>query len=199
MAMKQSNYFEELNSIDVSEHIEKKGKFSYLSWPFAVEQLGKLHPNASWNVEMFEEDGKKVPFMSTECGYFVQVTVYVPTDDGTAVAKTQIHPVLDNRNKPIDTPTAYDINTSIMRCLVKCIALHGLGLYIYAGEDLPLTLPEPDEAIVERLDIAAADGKETFLAAWKEVKPAQRKLMTKDMMDGWKRVSESVHTGETDA
>ena len=50
---------------------------------------------------------------------------------------SQIHPVLDARNKPIEMPSAFDINTSIQRCLVKAIALHGLGLYIYAGEDLP--------------------------------------------------------------
>lgn len=194
------NYFEELNNINVAEHVEKKGKFSYLSWPFAVEQLGKLHPAASWQIEMFDTaDGLKQPFMATECGYFVQVTVYVPNDEGMAVAKTQIHPVLDNKNRPIDTPSAFDINTSIQRCLVKAIALHGLGLYIYSGEDLPFSAQVPDEAVVERLDIAAAEGKDVFLAAWKNVPAAQRKLMTTEMMDGWKRVSETVKTGETDA
>lgn len=50
---------------------------------------------------------------------------------------SQIHPVLDGKNRPLAEPTAFDINTSIQRCLVKAIALHGLGLYIYAGEDLP--------------------------------------------------------------
>lgn len=53
------------------------------------------------------------------------------------VTLSQIHPVLDHRNKPIQQPNAFDINTSIQRCLVKAIALHGLGLYVYAGEDLP--------------------------------------------------------------
>ena len=53
------------------------------------------------------------------------------------VTLSQIHPVLDGKNRPIFEPTAFDINTSIQRCLVKAIALHGLGLYVYAGEDLP--------------------------------------------------------------
>lgn len=125
--MKQ-NSFEQLYKVDVSGHVEKKNGFSYVSWPFAVAELRKRHPDARWEVVRF--DGK--PYMQTECGYFVEVAVTV---DG--VTLSQIHPVLDHRNKPIQQPSAFDINTSIQRCLVKAIALHGLGLYVYAGEDLP--------------------------------------------------------------
>lgn len=122
------NYFAELAKVNVKAHVEKKGQFSYLSWPFAVQELGKIDHTATWEVKRF--DG--MPFCKTDCGYFVEVAV---TCKG--VIKSQIHPVLDARNKPIQQPTAFDINTSIQRCLVKAIALHGLGLYIYAGEDLP--------------------------------------------------------------
>src|SRR6187431_1992624 len=73
-----------------------------------------------------------LPYLKTDCGYFVEVEVTVE-----GVRLSQIHPVLDARNKPIEMPSAFDINTSIQRCLVKAIALHGLGLYVYAGEDLP--------------------------------------------------------------
>jgi hypothetical protein len=69
-----------------------------------------------------------------------------------AVTLSQIHPVLDSKNRPILAPTAFDINTSIQRCLVKAIALHGLGLYIYAGEDLPAT---SDEARAEEKPVAS--------------------------------------------
>jgi hypothetical protein len=117
------NSFAKLNAINVSEHIEKKGQFSYLSWPFAVAQLRLADPAASWEVRRF--DG--LPYQATEAGVFVEV----------AVTLSQIHPVLDSRNNPIASPTAFDINTSIQRALVKAIALHGLGLYIYAGEDIP--------------------------------------------------------------
>ena len=71
----------------------------------------------------------------TECGYFVDVWVEVE-----GISLSQIHPVLDNRNDPIEKPNAFQINTSLQRALAKAIALHGLGLYIFAGEDLP----EPD-------------------------------------------------------
>jgi len=120
--------FETLLQLNVNEHVEKKGQFSYLSWTWAVQELRKAAPSATW--EVIKYDNK--PFCKTECGYFVEVSVTV---DG--VTLSQIHPVLDNRNAPIAQPNAFQINTSIQRCLVKAIALHGLGIYIYAGEDLP--------------------------------------------------------------
>ena len=129
---KTTNYFTELDRVDVTKHIQKKGRFSYLSWTYAVRELKKLHPTATWHIH--EHDG--VPFIKTECGYFVKVTVIV-----NDIEATQIHPVLDNYNKTIDTPNAFEINTSIQRCLVKAIALHGLGIHIYAGEDLPPSPP----------------------------------------------------------
>ena len=120
--------FKTLNNLNVSEHVEKKGGFSYLSWTWAVSELRKAAPTATWEVIKFNG----VPFCKTECGYFVEVAVTVE-----GITLSQIHPVLDNRNKTLQSPDAFQINTSIQRCLVKAIALHGLGLYIYAGEDLP--------------------------------------------------------------
>ena len=126
------NHFASLNAINVNEHIEKKGGFSYLSWPFAVAQLRLADPTATWEVRRFNG----LPFLVTEAGVFVEVAVTVQ-----GITLSQIHPVLDGRNRPLLAPTAFDINSSLMRCLVKAIALHGLGLYIYAGEDLPQPLP----------------------------------------------------------
>lgn len=120
--------FARLNAINVNEHVEKKGGFSYLSWPYAVTQLRLADPSATWEVRRF--DG--LPYLASEVGVFVEVAVTV---QGTTLS--QIHPVLDGRNRPLVAPTSFDINSSIQRCLVKAIALHGLGLYIYAGEDLP--------------------------------------------------------------
>jgi hypothetical protein len=122
------NAFARLNQVNVSANIEKKGDFSYLSWPFAVAQLRLADPEASWEVRRFGG----MPYLRTEVGYFVEGVVTVQ-----GVTLSQIHPVLDSKNRPLAEPTAFDINTSIQRCLVKAIALHGLGLYIYAGEDLP--------------------------------------------------------------
>jgi hypothetical protein len=125
----KDNYFLDLSKVDVTKHVEKKGAFSYLSWPFAVSQLRQFDPTATWEVKRF--DG--LPYLACELGVFVEVAVTVQ-----GVILSQIHPVLDSKNRPIVAPTSFDINTSIQRCLVKAIALHGLGLTVYAGEDLPL-------------------------------------------------------------
>jgi hypothetical protein len=127
------NSFARLYALNVNDHVEKKGGFSYLSWPYAVAQLRLADPNATWEVRRF--DG--LPYLATEAGVFVEVAVTY-----AGVTLSQIHPVLDSRNRPLMAPNSFEINTSIQRCLVKAIALHGLGLYIYAGEDLPQPLPE---------------------------------------------------------
>ena len=133
MATKKINTFETLNKVDVSRFTEKKGQFNYLSWAHAVRELLKVCPEATWEVHLFDNaDGTKQPYMKNGTGSYVQVSVNV---DG--VVRSQIHPVLDHRNQPIENANAFQINTSIQRCLAKAIALHGLGLYIFAGEDLP--------------------------------------------------------------
>ncbi len=116
--------FDRLSKIDCSKYTEKKGKFSYLSWCFAVQELLKIAPEATWE--------------------FTEPTVY---QDGTMMVWCNINaegitrsaylPVMDNRNQPIAKPNAFQVNTAQQRCLAKAISLLGLGLYIYAGEDLP--------------------------------------------------------------
>lgn len=137
MESHDNNPFRKLFNMNVAAHIEKKGQFSYLSWPFAVAQLRLVDPTATWEVRRFEG----LPYLMTDAGVFVEVAVTV-----AGVTLSQIHPVLDARNRPLMTPTSFDINTSIQRCLVKAIALHGLGLSIYAGEDLPDLDAAPEEA-----------------------------------------------------
>ena len=148
MKASNDNYFVELSKVNVNEHVERKGQFSYLSWPFAVSQLRQFDPTATWVVQRFAG----LPFLNTEAGCFVEVSVTVKE-----VTLSQIHPVLDSKNRPILAPTAFDINTSIQRCLVKAIALHGLGLYIYAGEDLPTSddaKPEAKPVVAEVKPVA---------------------------------------------
>lgn len=123
-----TNYFAALSAVNVSEHVEKKGQFNYLSWPYAVAQLRMFDETATWQIQRF--DG--LPFLTTDYGTFVEVAVTVK-----GVTLSQLHPVLDSKNRPLLAPSAFEINTSIQRCLVKAIALHGLGLSVYAGEDLP--------------------------------------------------------------
>lgn len=130
-----TNYFTALAEVDCSKHTEKKAGFTYLSWAFAVKELLARHPDATWKVY---EDANGAPFIATALGYFVKVGVTV-----NGIERIQVHPVLDNANKALKEPNPFQINTSIQRALVKAIALHGLGLYIYAGEDLPDKPEEP--------------------------------------------------------
>tara|TARA_R100000152_G_C6778961_1_gene210122 strand:- start:2084 stop:2662 length:579 start_codon:yes stop_codon:yes gene_type:complete len=138
----KEHYFKVLRKHDVSEMVEKKGQFSYLSWADAVDVLRQLKPESTWRVIKDEQTGW--PYTVTESGCFVEVEVTV--DD---IPLSQIHPILDNRNQTIEKPNAFQVNTSIQRCLAKAIALHGLGLYLYRGEDLPdadgLTKEQNDE------------------------------------------------------
>lgn len=152
--------FQTLSKIDVSEHTEKKGNYTYLSWAWAVKVLLEHFPEATWKVHTFIDNGVETPYMRTNAGCFVQVSVEVDE-----VIRTQVHPVLDHMNKTVDEPNAFQVNNSIQRCLAKAIALHGLGLYIYAGEDLPQA-PEAlnKEQYKSMLDLLAIIGDKEFEA-----------------------------------
>ena len=153
--MDNAKIFETLNELNVNEFTQKKGNFTYLSWAWAVRELLKVAPDATWIIHKFGETENQQPYIETEAGCFVQVTVYV-----NEVGRTQVHPVLDNRNQTIEKPNAFQINTSIQRCLAKAIALHGLGLYIYAGEDLPVEDPISPAEQGELVAIAHSISKE---------------------------------------
>lgn len=119
--------FKELSAIDTAPLVKKKGALGYISWSVAVRELLKKQPSASWEFTSF--DG--LPYLKTETGFYVECEVKVGD-----VSRKQMMPVLDNRNKPLSSPNAFEINKSQMRTLAKCIALHGLGLDLWAGEDI---------------------------------------------------------------
>lgn len=151
--------FEELLAIDVSEKVEKRtdGKvdLSYLSWCYAWSEFKKAYPEAKYEIKKFKtcaDDDKGVrlvPYMYDEnTGYMVNTTI--TADEQTYEMWL---PVMDSKNKAmknkpytyttktgektVEAATMFDVNKAIMRCLVKNMAMFGLGLYIYAGEDLP--------------------------------------------------------------
>ena len=121
--------FETLAKIDVNSFTEKKGQFTYLSWADAVNVLLENYPEATWQIR-HNQDGW--PYFPCPAGAFVEVELTIE-----GVTRIQVHPVLDYKNKPISEPDSFQVNTAIQRCLAKAISLHGLGLYIYRGEDLP--------------------------------------------------------------
>lgn len=141
-----SNTFVRLAAINVNEHVEKKGNLSYLSWAWAVDALLRADPSATWR---YAEPAVYADTMMVFC----EVTAF-------GVARAIQLPVMDHRNKPIPNPDAFQVNTAMQRCLVKAIALHGLGLYIYAGEDLPLgeeAEPEPRPNTAKQVAVDAFD------------------------------------------
>jgi hypothetical protein len=126
--------FNELRTINVNEHTERKGKFTYLSWAWAVDQLLQLDPTATWEY-------KDPVYFAETLMVFCSVTAFGKT-------MTAQLPVMNNMNKAISNPDSMAVNTAMQRCLAKAIALHGLGLYIYSGEDTP------DEEAINLIDTA---------------------------------------------
>ena len=119
--------FEKLDSINVNEYTEKKGQFTYLSWSWAVRELLKVSPDATWEIHQFGYDGVSCqPYMQTEAGCFVQVTVTV-----NGIDRTQVHPVLDNRNQTIEKPNAFQkISKHFLFPSMKLLCFHQFLIHI---------------------------------------------------------------------
>jgi hypothetical protein len=131
--MTEKSPWEALSRIDVSDKIEKKNGLSYLSWAWAWGKLKEHYPHAWFRKH---ENGSGYPYFMDVQGYaFVRVTVGLDRTGDHEV--TESLPVIDHRNKPIQGPNAFEVNNALQRCLAKAIAYHGLGHYIYAGEDVP--------------------------------------------------------------
>lgn len=124
----------DLLSINVNDKTEKKNGLSYLSWAWAWAEVLKHDPEATWEaVEYQQPDGTVAPCMYLGNGTaMVKVSVTIK-----GRIRACVLPVMDHRNKAIQQPDAFAVNTAIMRCMTKAVSMHGLGLYIYAGEDLP--------------------------------------------------------------
>jgi len=122
-----------LLKLNVQDHVEKKNGLTYLSWAWAWAEALKADPTATFHVDTFQRaDATTIPYMDINGTAMVWVRTTLFSKEMTCML-----PVMDHRNKPIQNPDAFQVNTAIMRCLTKCLAMHGLGLYIYAGEDLP--------------------------------------------------------------
>ena len=127
----EKSVFEVLNAIDCSEHIEKKNGLTYLSWAWAWQILKKHYPASVYTI--YESaDGLNYHTDGRTCWVKTGVTV-------EGIEHIEYLPVMDFRNASIlvDKVTSFDVNKAIQRSLTKAVARHGLGLYIYAGEDLP--------------------------------------------------------------
>jgi len=154
-----------LSAIDCSKHIEKKNNLSYLSWAWAWGVLMEHYPEATFEFDtpQSQPDGTMMVFCTISIG---------------EASRRMWLPVMDYKNKAIVNPDSFAINTANMRCLVKCMALFGLGLYIYAGEDLPLfvepekkTLPTSPEV---KHRIHSSESIDDLRDVWKSLTVEQR-------------------------
>ena len=187
---KAGELFRYFNTLDVTGHIEKKNGLSYLSWPFAVQEARRKCPDFSFSIQTF--NGYPYQF-DPKTGYMVYTTVtmggvtipmWLPVMDSSNKAMKDVpyeYEVYDKfkkqyTKKKVEAATMFDINKAIMRCLVKNLAMFGLGLHIYAGEDLPETVELYDsvgktiEPIIEEILVVAKAKKDELNKLGKEIK-----------------------------
>ena len=122
----------ELLTVNVNERVEKKGGLSYLSWAWAWAEVLKHDPQATWVVHTYGTQGNEQPCMWIGETAMVHTSVTVK-----GLRRECMLPVMDNKNNAVKNPDSRKISDAIMRCMTKAVSMHGLGLYIYAGEDLP--------------------------------------------------------------
>jgi hypothetical protein len=168
---------ENLLKLNVNEHTEKKNNLTYLSWAWAWAEVLKADPTATYKVEMFGD--KCFMDINGTAMVWVNVTVFgkpmtcqLPVMDHTNTPIPLEGRIIKGKNGRPDIEVKFDsfaVNTAIMRCMTKALALHGLGLYIYAGEDLPDTGPlDQQEVAKHQQAIAESKTIEALQAAFKE-------------------------------
>ena len=146
-----SSTWETLSKIDVSEHTEEKNGLTYLSWAWAWGKVKDNYPKARYIKRIWDTE---LPYTRDDQGYaYVEVTVIIGDEE-----QSELMPVLDYKNQSVKNPNSFQVNTALQRCLAKCCAMHGLGHYIYAGEDLPQGVEEPEPEV--SIHPAEGDAKE---------------------------------------
>jgi len=133
--MPDKSIFETLNNVDVSNKVKEKGGLTYLSWSSAWAEVKKKYPEATYKIIPQTDESGNTRFWHDD-GKTGWVEVCVTIED---ISHTEVLAIMDFKNKsiPAENITSVDANKSLKRCLVKALAMHGLGLYIYEGEDLP--------------------------------------------------------------
>jgi len=139
------NHYKELAAIDVSKYVEKKGKLDYLSWAVAVDFLMKADPTATWTFHEPQSFSETLMVSCTVTAFGKPITMHLP--------------VMDHKNQAVKNPDAFIVNKNMMRCLVKAIACHGLGISVYAGEDLPTEEPKMSETNIVDNEIAIKEAE----------------------------------------
>lgn len=188
----KKSIFETLNAINVSGKTEKKNGLTYLSWAYAWAEVKKLYPTANYKV--YERDTQWGPVNYFTDGRTAWVKVSVTIE---GLEHVEMLPIMDYRNKaiPLDKVTSYDANKTIQRAITKAIARQGLGLYVYAGEDLPesqSTSPtqpaqqpanKPVEKAVQAQAPAQKPARDTRPVSVNEIKTIRQQVLNKYGID----------------
>lgn len=171
----KKNVFETLSAINVSGKTEKKNGLTYLSWAYAWAEVCKVYPTATYKV--YERDTQWGPVNYFTDGRTCWVKVGVTIDD---LEHIEMLPVMNFKNQsiPLDKVTSCDANKAIQRAITKAIGRHGLGLYVYAGEDLP-----ESESQVQPVQPATKSEKATQPQAPAQAPAKDTRLVTKQMVD----------------
>ena len=187
----ENNYFEILSSVNVNEHTEEKNGLTYLSWAWAIDETFRRYPEATYRILRFENN---LPYIYDEnTGYmvFTEVTIkgitremWLPVMDSNnkAMLNHQYEYATKYGKKTVEKATMFDINKTIMRCLAKNLAMFGLGLYIYAGEDLPKVEVEQNTVQDTNEKLVCENCGKEFV----EVVSNGKKYTTKDLYEGAK-------------
>lgn len=170
--------FEQLSAINVNEHVEQKNGLSYLSWAHAWRIFKQSCPDATYEIKKFANN---LPYVYDEnTGYMVFTSItangethemWLPVMDSSNKAMKNVQYTYDTKYKKgliCEAATMFDINKTIMRCLVKNMGMFGLGLYIYAGEDLPEV--EQEEVKQEQKGKTESDNKKEHDRIMAEIK-----------------------------
>tara|TARA_R100001463_G_scaffold90925_1_gene145586 strand:- start:1289 stop:1891 length:603 start_codon:yes stop_codon:yes gene_type:complete len=159
--MAKESVFKTLSDVDVSKMTRKKGDFTYLSWTHAWKAIKDHYPEATFVKTIYTDNqNNRLPFMrDTKGNTWVGVSVTIE-----GITLEEVYPVTDFRNKAMLHPDSFAVNTAHMRCLTKAVAYHGLGINVYAGEDLPM-----ETSNVEILD-EYKDKADSFVVEIKKAK-----------------------------
>jgi len=197
----QKTTWDILSNIDCSAHTEKKNNLTYLSWAWAWGITKKNFPSANYEITMWDN---KPYLFDADLGYLIQTTVSIdgekitmqlPVMDGSNKAQKNVEYTYQTKSgeKTVNAATMFDINTAIMRCLVKNLAMFGLGHYIYAGEDLPMDLKSVAEmdAIIEEIEslrpaASSAATSEELSKIWFANQTLQGEVKFKQMINEYK-------------
>ena len=192
MATKKQSLFERLRSINVSQYVEKKNGLDYLSWAGAFILM---HENCNFDYEkhVFPIGNTELPYTFDHNGWaYVKVTVHAGLAGNLTEKVTEIFPVMNYANKPIQNPNSFQVNTAHQRCLVKCFAYLGLGIDLYLKEDLrdsAVVAKEVDPEVKKELEESAKQGYASLKDKWNELKGEKLDGFTQDEKDELKKTA----------